>query len=122
MKTLKITFLLFVACTSINLWADAKADVLAKLAEIPNAPMVITMDQAAGSPTVMLTDKGAIINKAADPIPFDQILTKLAALPKTAWPNGRVVFYSISATAPTQDISDKVEADLASANIRLLHP
>ena len=123
MKTLKLAFVLLMTCTAISVRADANADALAKLAQVPAPPMVITMDQAAGSPTIVLTDKGAIINKGTTPVPFNQILIKLATLPADAWPNGRVVFYSISAiAAPPQAVSDKVETDLQTANIRLLHP
>ena len=121
MKTLKLAFVLLMTCAAISVRADANADALAKLAQVPAPPMVITMDQASGSPMIVLTDKGAIINKGATPVPFNQILIKLAALPADAWPNGRVVFYSISANAPPpQAVSSKVETDLQTANIRLL--
>ena len=128
MKTLTATILLLFACAVVRLWADAEADALQKLGLIADPPLVITMDQAAGSPLVILTDKGALINKAKTPVPFDQVLSKLAALPKEAWPNGRVLFYSSSpvgiagAAAPPKSEVDKVELELQKANIRLVPP
>jgi hypothetical protein len=127
MKTLPAAALLLFASSCIHLWADAKSDALQKLAQVSNPPMVITQDQASGSPSVVLTDKGVLINKSKTPVPFDQVLTALAALPQDAWPYGRVVFYSPApaadsgAAAPPQAVVDQVEADLLKANIRLLH-
>lgn len=124
MKSLKTVALFFAAGAGVHLWADANADALQKLAQLPSAPMIITIDQAAGSPSVVLTDKGALINKSTAPVPFDQILSKLAALPASAWPYGRVLLYSSSGAAgyaaPPKPIADKVESDLQQANIRLL--
>jgi hypothetical protein len=124
MKILKLALLLLSISTFTGVRADANSDALQKLAQVPNAPLVITQDQASGSPTVILTDKGALINKSTNPVPFDQVLIALAALPKDAWPWGRVVFYSGTpavGSAPSKDVADKVELDMEKANIRLLH-
>jgi hypothetical protein len=124
MKTL---ILLFFVSAALQVQADANSDALQKLGSLPSAPLVITMDQASGSPSVILTDKGAFINKSKTPVPFDHVLSTLAALPKEAWPYGRVLFFSASpvglpgASAPPKAVADKVELDLQKANIRLLH-
>ena len=107
-----------------TLWADPDSDVQQKLAALPSAPLVVTMDQAAGSPSVILTDKGAFINHAKEPVAFDKVLAALADLPKTAWHFGRIVVISPPAPGDNpapKDVADKVELTLETANIRLLH-
>jgi len=126
MKILQAALLLLVASALVRVWANADADALQKLG-LPDPPMIVTYDQATASPSVILTDKGALINKATTPVPFAQILAKLAALPKTAWPYGRVVLYAPvpvgvpGYAAPPKPDAAKVESDLQNANIRLIH-
>ena len=127
MKTLNLALLLLFISALVHLQADAASDTQQKLDAISNPPMVVTNDQAIVSPTVILTDKGAIINKSATPVPFDHVLAALAALPTGAWPYGRIVQYSPApiglpgATAPAKAVADKVEADMQNANIRVIH-
>ncbi len=109
---------------SFHLCADVDPDIQQKLAAIPNAPLVITMDQVSGSPSVVLTERGALINDSKVPVSFDKLLAALADLPKTAWHFGRIVVISPPApgTVPApKDVADKVELDLQKANIRLFH-
>jgi hypothetical protein len=128
MKTLNIALFLSFALTAVNLWADANSDAIQKLSLLPGAPLVLTVDTSAGSPTVVLTDKGALINNSKTPVPFDQVLSTLADLPKEAWPAGRVVSVSTNPPADSgygaapKSAVDQVESDLQSANIRVLHP
>ena len=123
MKALPTVFAFVFVASIVSLKADDQADALKKLNDLPSAPMIITMDQAKGSPSLILTDKGAVINQAKAPIPFDQILGALAALPKDAWPFGRVVLYNpepVGVGTPPKSVADGVEADLQKAGIRVL--
>jgi hypothetical protein len=87
--------------------------------------------------TVVLTQRGAYIYYAdypnmgdysKPPIPFDHVLAALAALPKDAWPYGRlIVFYpfppglhSASEQMPSQLVAQKVEAELKVAGMHFL--
>ena len=120
----KISFAL-IALTAgmVALSADPQADALKKLNDLPPPPMIITMDQAKGSPSIVLIDKGALINGAKTPVAFDQVLAALAALPKDAWPFGRVALFNPEpvgvGTAPKL-VTDGVQADLQKAGIRVL--
>jgi hypothetical protein len=126
MKIFRISFLLLCTLT-FGVRADATGDAEKKLAEIDNPPLVITTDTAAGSPTVTVTDKGVWINQSKAPLPYDQVLVGLAALPKEAWPCGRVVYFSASPADPSQGAApakadaDKIELDLQKQNFRLVH-
>ncbi len=106
-----------------SLRADPGSDAIKKLNDLPPAPMIITMDQAKGSPSVVLVDKGAMVNGSKTPIAFDQVLPALAALPKDAWPFGRVVLFNPEpvgvGTAP-KSVTDSVQSDLQKAGIRVL--
>jgi hypothetical protein len=123
MKALPAVFACVFMASIVGLRADDQADAIKKLSDLPSAPMIITMDQAKGSPSVVLTDKGAMINQAKAPIPFDQVLGALAALPKDVWPFGRVVLYNpepVGLGTPPKSVADGVEADLQKAGIRVL--
>ena len=124
MKIRNVAGFLFLVCAGLHSWADANEDAHQKLDQIPSAPLVVTMDQAIASPSVSLTDKGALIGKSTTPVPYDQVLSALAALPKSAWPYGKIVLFATSVGgqgAPAKADADKVQLDLQMANIHLLH-
>ena len=74
-------------------------------------------------PSVILTDDGAYINHAKTPIPFDRVVIELAALPKTAWPCGRLIVFvpfppgESDQKPPPQEAADKIEAQLKEAGM-----
>jgi hypothetical protein len=126
MKNLSAAFLVtaFSTLGNIHLSADVDSDARQKLAELPNAPMIITMDQVSGSPSVILTDKGALINDSKVPVAYEKLLQALADLPKAAWHFGRIVVISpapAGVTPAPKDVADKAELDMEKANIRLFH-
>ncbi len=126
MNIFPLGILFLAACSLSGVWADANSDALRKLALLPAPPMIITMDQASSSPSVVMTAKGALVNKSQTPVPFDQVLIALAALPPAAWPNGRVVLFSSQPASASGNAAaykskvEKVESALQGANIRLL--
>jgi hypothetical protein len=77
------------------------------------------------TPVVILTEKGAYINGAADPVPFDAVISSLANLPDDEWPSGRVVSFYPSHPGksgpgqgpPPAGVAQKVAEDLKSAGI-----
>jgi len=126
MKTRLLILLIFISGL-FNVRADDNSDVLEKLRQIPQ-PTSAPIDDDKLKPMLVLKAQGAFINDSKTPVPFDQVLKALAALPRKSWPFGRVVLYfpapfgiSSPQDQPNPAEVKRVEADLKAAGIQLEH-
>jgi hypothetical protein len=107
--------------------ADNDSDALEKLRKLPQAPAdEYQIDEDKLTPLLVVKARGVFINESQTPVPFDQVLVALAALPQKAWPYGRVIEYFPGPFGITQpkdrpSVADvkKVEAKLKAAGIVL---
>jgi len=77
------------------------------------------------NPNLRLVDqRGIYINDSPHPVPIEHLLETLAALPRSAWPYGRVValsaFPGLSGFPGSNKITARVTAILESANINIV--
>jgi hypothetical protein len=120
----------------LNARADPNSTALEKLRNIPLKTSDVKPIDSENLPMLILTEKGAFIFVSENfysidkvvkktPLPFDQVLNALAALPINAWPQGRVIlFYPkmpgqqlIGFGSPPAPAVKQVEAALKTANI-----
>jgi hypothetical protein len=110
--------------------ADSNSDAIDKLSRIPPADpkWEDTMNFSdPNAPSLILNQRGAFLNGSEKPIPFDQILTALATLPREAWGHGRFLIFvpfppgihSSEDVAPPDSVVKKVLAQLKTAGIRI---
>jgi hypothetical protein len=120
MKAFGLAVLLNLICLGAILGqTNSDSTFLEKLRSLPPADSSRT-ELLNKVPSVILTDKGAFINHAKDPIPYDQVLKALADLPKSAWPCGRlIIFFPFPPGTTTQrpppapkakEVEDKLKA------------
>ena len=107
--------------------ADNDSDALEKLRKLSPAPAnVYQIGEDKLTPLLVVKARGVFINNSQTPVPFDQVLVALAALPKKAWPYGRVIEYSPGpigqsspGDSPRQKDVKQVESMLKQAGISL---
>jgi hypothetical protein len=76
--------------------AESNSIAIAKLRGIPPADPKWENTNNLSDPSVpllTLSERGAFLNGSHKPIPFDQVLSALAALPVKAWGHGRFLIF-----------------------------
>jgi hypothetical protein len=124
MKTGILILLVFILVLS-SARADDNSAALEKLLQIPPAPANVSLSLPKKLTLLVVKAQGVFINDSNTPVPFDQVLEALAALPKEAWPYGRVILYfpsppglSNPGDQPNPADVKRVEADLKAAGIQ----